>query len=75
MKKDEIAKDVSAFANSAGGTVVYGIAESAGKPSYAEALSPVDPKKYSQEWLEQVINTRRFSYTVDGAFSWTGETA
>src|ERR1700758_3350430 len=57
-KKTEISKDVSAFANSAGGTIVYGIAESKQKPSCAESLSPIDPSKYSKEWLEQIINSR-----------------
>ncbi len=57
-KKTEISKDVSAFANSAGGTIVYGIAESAMKPHFAEMLSPIDPTKYPKEWLEQVINSR-----------------
>ena len=36
--KTEISKDVSAFANSAGGTIVYGIAESKSKPP-AQKLS------------------------------------
>ena len=55
--KREISKDVSAFANSAGGTIVYGVAESATKPHYAESLTPIDPKEISKEWLEQVINS------------------
>ncbi len=57
-KKTEISKDVSAFANSAGGTIVYGIGESAHEPRYAESFSPIDPAKHSKEWLEQVINSR-----------------
>src|SRR6266480_2389135 len=57
-KKTEISKDVSAFANSAGGTIVYGIGESAHEPRYAETFSPIDPAKYSKEWLEQIINAR-----------------
>jgi len=57
-KKTEISKDVSAFANSAGGTIVYGTAESKTKPSCAETLSPINPADFSKEWLEQIINSR-----------------
>lgn len=57
-RKDDISKDVSAFANSAGGTIVYGIAESGDKAHYAETLSPIDPAKCSKETLEQIINSR-----------------
>ena len=56
--KSEISKDVSAFANSAGGTIVYGIDDSPDKPSYASELTPIDPAQVSKEWLEQVINSR-----------------
>lgn len=54
-KKSEIAKDVSAFANSAGGFIVYGIREENHK---ASLLSPVDGTIFTKEWLEQVIQTR-----------------
>lgn len=57
-KKLEISKDVSAFANSAGGTIVYGMDESSDEPHYPISLSPIDPKTISKEWLEQVINSR-----------------
>jgi predicted HTH transcriptional regulator len=57
-KKIEISKDVSAFANSAGGTIVYGIAESNQEPRCAESLSPIDPSKYNKEWVEQIVNSR-----------------
>jgi predicted HTH transcriptional regulator len=57
-KKTEISKDVSAFANSAGGTIVYGIGESVREPHVAEVFSPIDPTKCPKEWLEQVINSR-----------------
>ena len=56
--KIEISKDVSSFANSIGGTIVYGIAESSDKPSFASELTPIDPGQVSKEWLEQVINSR-----------------
>jgi hypothetical protein len=56
--KTEISKDVSAMANSAGGIIIYGIAEDKDEPHPAVALSPIDPKTFSKGWLEQVINSR-----------------
>jgi len=56
--KTEVSKDVSSFANSVGGTVVYGIDENPKPPHKAVALSPIDPLQFSKEWLEQVINSR-----------------
>lgn len=53
-KKMEIAKDVSAFANSAGGYIIYGIKEKNHKP---ESLSFIDGSTITKEWLEQVIQT------------------
>jgi len=52
--KLEISKDVSAFANSAGGTLVYGIDETNHVPS---GIRGMDPAVISREWLEQVINS------------------
>lgn len=52
-KRTEIAKDVSAFANSDGGIIVYGLAEVENKP---ESLSFIDGNIYTKEWLENVIN-------------------
>jgi hypothetical protein len=57
-KKAEIAKDVSSFANSAGGTILYGMEENPSPPHSAFGLSPVNPAEFSKEWLEQVINSR-----------------
>ena len=54
-KKDEIAKDVSSFANSDGGVIVYGISE---KDHCADSLSFVDGNTFAKEWLEQVINSK-----------------
>lgn len=58
-KRKEITKDVSAMANSAGGVVIYGIAEyeSGEKKHYPERIDPVSLKDVSREWLEQVINS------------------
>jgi hypothetical protein len=57
-KKKEIAKDVSAMANSAGGTIIYGIGEyqEAERKHLPEKLDPVDRAQFSKEWLEQVID-------------------
>ena len=56
-KKREISKDVSAFANSDGGTIVYGLAEYQEKERchLPEKIDPVDRKQFTREWLEQVI--------------------
>jgi hypothetical protein len=52
--KLEISKDVSAFANSAGGTLVYGIDETNHIPT---GLRGLDPSVTTREWIEQVINS------------------
>lgn len=52
-KKKEISKDVSAFANSDGGIIIYGMQESDHKPS---AFSFIDGDDFSKEWLENVID-------------------
>lgn len=58
QNKKEIGKDVSAFANTIGGTIIYGIEEENTPPHKATSLSPVDPHAISKEWIEQVINSR-----------------
>jgi predicted HTH transcriptional regulator len=57
-EKTEISKDVSSFANSAGGIIVYGMDEEPAPPHKATALTPINPQEFSKEWLEQVINSR-----------------
>jgi hypothetical protein len=52
-KRHEIAKDVSAFANSDGGLLIYGIREKNHLPVSLD--EGVDHIKHSREWLEQVI--------------------
>lgn len=58
-KKKEISKDVSAFANSDGGTIIYGVREfdDPDKSHIPEKLNPIDGKEFSKEWLEQIINS------------------
>ena len=60
-KKKEISKDVSAFANSVGGTIVYGVAQyaDAERRRFPERIDGgYDPVEISKKWLEQVINSR-----------------
>jgi hypothetical protein len=56
-KKDEITKDVSSFANSNGGTVIYGIKEfdEKDKKHLPEKVDPVDGRAFTREWLDQII--------------------
>lgn len=73
--KPEIGKDVSSFANSAGGTILYGIEEIDHK---AKAFSPIDASTHTKEWLEQVINSRiqpRISGIVIHLISLSGNNA
>ncbi|NCU05391.1 MAG: ATP-binding protein, partial [Chitinophagaceae bacterium] len=56
-KKTEISKDVSALANAAGGTIIYGMMESSDRRHLPEKIDPVNRIEFSKEWLEQVINS------------------
>jgi predicted HTH transcriptional regulator len=60
-KKTEVTKDISSFANSSGGVVVYGIAEfdDEAKRHLPERLDPIQRGRISKEWLDQVIQTIR----------------
>ncbi|MBS1787471.1 MAG: ATP-binding protein [Acidobacteria bacterium] len=56
-KRDEIAKDVSAFANSDGGLLIYGVTEDSNK--FPEKIDEgIDHNKYGREWLEQIISSK-----------------
>ena len=51
----ELVKDVTAFANSAGGQIIYGIPEKKGVPQQLDG--GVDRAQISPEWIDQVIST------------------
>jgi len=57
-KTTEISKDVSAFANSDGGVIIYGISENKKNEDSPLRLDPVIKKDFSKEWLEQIINDK-----------------
>jgi hypothetical protein len=48
----ELCKDISAFANSAGGQIIYGIEEKNQKPTTIDQGSDI-----TREWIEQVIDS------------------
>jgi hypothetical protein len=56
-KKKEISKDISSFANSDGGIIIYGIREfdDQDKKHLPEKLDPIDRLVYSKEWIENII--------------------
>jgi Putative DNA-binding domain len=56
-KKGEIAKDVSAFANSDGGMLIYGVSEKNQLPESIDGGIDFVATKCTREWLEQVINS------------------
>jgi len=49
--KADLSKDVSAFANSAGGTLVYGVVEDNHLPTTIDV--GFDPSEVTREWVEQ----------------------
>lgn len=52
-KKFEIVKDVSAFANSDGGILIYGLTEENHKP---KDIDFVDGNVFTKEWMENIIH-------------------
>lgn len=56
--REELAKDVSAFANSAGGAIVYGIRENELTHEAEEIDEGYDPKQLNKETLQRVIDSR-----------------
>lgn len=51
--KKEIGRDVSSFANSDGGIIVYGVEEKDHKPI---GMSFIDGHEFNKEWLENIIS-------------------
>jgi hypothetical protein len=55
-QRTELVKDVTAFANSAGGQIIYGIAEQREAEGVSYSLDDgVDSTRISPEWIDQVI--------------------
>jgi hypothetical protein len=54
-KKRDISKDISAFANAAGGTIVYGMVEDGQTPISID--NGYDPTDISKEWLDNIISS------------------
>lgn len=57
-KTNEVSKDISAFANSDGGTIIYGIKEDKDNKHFPCEIDPIDRKIISKEWLEQIIQSK-----------------
>ncbi len=55
VNRNEIAKDVSAFANSDGGLIIYGVEEQEHCPVRID--DGVDHRQYTREWLDQIIQS------------------
>ena len=54
LTKKEISKDISSFANSDGGIIIYGIAELDHK---AHSIEYINGREITKEWLENVIDS------------------
>jgi hypothetical protein len=57
-KKEEIVKDVTAFANSDGGLIIYGVREHTdhARKHLPSEVDPINRADLSKEWLEHVIS-------------------
>jgi hypothetical protein len=63
QRKVELSKDVSSFANSDGGTLVYGVIENNHLPERID--DGYDPSDVTREWIDQVI-TSTVQPRIDG---------
>jgi predicted HTH transcriptional regulator len=54
----EITKDVSSFANSNGGVLIYGLNENQTNKHLPGDIDPIDRNAIKKEWLEQIINSK-----------------
>ncbi|KDN54696.1 AlbA family DNA-binding domain-containing protein [Flavobacterium seoulense] len=63
-KESEIAKDISAFANSEGGIIIYGIKEfnKISRNNFQKNIDPIDSVTFSKDWFENVINGNVFTH-------------
>jgi hypothetical protein len=57
-QRNELCKDVSAFANSAGGQIIYGIEEKGHHPTRVQDSDSIDCADITREWVEQVIDSK-----------------
>ncbi|WP_432327988.1 AlbA family DNA-binding domain-containing protein [Mucilaginibacter sp. P25] len=57
-KVTEITKDVTSFANSNGGIIIYGLTENKAERNKPGEIDPVNRKLLTKEWLEQILNSR-----------------
>jgi hypothetical protein len=59
-RTNEITKDVSAMANSDGGTIIYGIKQRPSPDKHLpERIDPIDRTQFSKEWLEDIVHLIR----------------
>jgi|SRR5882672_3468403 len=63
---NDITKDVSAFTNSDGGRIIYGMNEyvQQDKQHLPEKIDPIDSRAFAREWLDQIIG--QVSPRIDG---------
>jgi hypothetical protein len=57
-RRHEISKDVSAFANSDGGVLIYGVEEDQHSHLPIRIDGGIDDQRFSREWLEQIIMSK-----------------